>query len=307
VSESGSTINELYWIVIGITAAIFILVEGALLWFIFRFRRRGSAAATDEEGPQIHGNTRLELIWTAVPFVILVAILIVTIVKVPSVQANPEPGSDPLVVRVAAHQYYWEYTYPNGVVTVDTLRLPVDRPVQLELTSPDVVHSWWVNEITGKRDAVPGRTNYLNFTIRDAGVFQGQCAELCGAQHAIMYTRVEAVAADEFDAWLSEQEAAQANGTSDLGQQTWEGVCAKCHGLDGSGGYGPPIAGNSTLSSLRTLSQLLASGQDREGFPGYMPPVSQDWPERQLNALIDYLVQAGLAPEPQGGQGQGGS
>lgn len=299
-TTSGSAINDLYWIVIGVTIAVFLLVEGALVWFLLRFRRRGD---DDSEGPQFHGNTRLELLWTAVPLLILAAILVVTIVKVPAVQSSPGPGDDPLVVQVQSHMFYWEYRYPNGVVAVDQVRLPVGQPVRLELTSVDVIHSWWVPELTGKKDAVPGRTNVLNFTITKPGVFQGQCAELCGVQHAVMYTTVEALPVPEFDAWLAAEGQAQADGSSDLGRQTWEGACAKCHALDGQGGYGPAIAGNSTLSDKASLSRLLAEGQDNEGVDGYMPAVSQGWPEKQVDALITYLVQAGLAPAPaeQGG------
>jgi cytochrome c oxidase subunit 2 len=301
-TPSGSEINELYWIVIGVTGLVFVIVEGALLWFIFRFRRRPGAHA-DDEGPQIHGNTRLELIWTAVPFLILVAILVVTIVKVPAVQAEPSAGEDPLLVRVESHQFYWEYEYPNGVVAVDSLRLPTERPIRLEIVSFDVAHSWWVPELTGKKDAIPGRTNYLNFTIRRPGTFIGQCAELCGVQHAVMRTEVTAVSGAEFDSWLASQATAQEDGTSDLGQQTWEGVCAKCHGLDGKSDYGPAIAGNSTLSDRDVLAPILADGQDNPGIEGYMPPVSGGWPDKQLDALIDYLVQSELAPAPaqQGG------
>ena len=155
----------------------------------------GGAAGRSEtaEGPQIHGNTRLELIWTAIPALILVAIIVITIVKVPDVNSAPPAGSDPLVVQVDAHQFYWEYTYPNGVVSVDLLRLPIDRPVQLKLEAADVIHSWWVPELTGKRDAIPGRTNTLDFTPLKTGVFEGQCAELCGAEHAVMYTEVEVI------------------------------------------------------------------------------------------------------------------
>jgi cytochrome c oxidase subunit 2 len=304
-TASGSAINDLYWIVIGITIAIFLLAEGALVWFLFRFRRR-PGTAEGIEGPQIHGNTRLEILWTAVPFLILVAILVVTIVKVPAVQANPDGDGDPLVVQVDAHQFYWEYRSPGGVVALDTLRLPVERPVRLELTGADVIHSWWVPELTGKRDAIPGRTNVLEFTIRQPGDYQGQCAELCGVEHAIMSTAVQAVPGPEFDAWLAGEEAAQADGTSGLGQATWESVCAKCHGLDGAGGYGPPIAGNSTLSDRAGLATLLANGQNNPGVPGYMPAVSQGWPEKQLDALIDYLVAAELAPAPADEAEEGG-
>ena len=304
-TESGSTINDLYWLVIGITAAIFILVEGALVLFIFRYRRRRGTSET-AEGPQIHGNTRLEVIWTLIPALILVAILVVTIVKVPDVNSAPPAGSDPLVVQVDAHQFYWEYTYPNGVVAVDLLRLPIDRPVQLELEAADVIHSWWVPALTGKRDAIPGRSNTLDFTPLKTGVFEGQCAELCGAEHAVMYTQVEVIPEAEFDAWLAAQKREQIDSSSEgglaLGQQTWEGVCAKCHGLAGDGDYGPPIAGGSLLADKEGLFTLLNEGQDNPGLSGYMPAVGQGWPDAQLDALLAYLQQAELAPAPaQGG------
>jgi cytochrome c oxidase subunit II len=200
--------------------------------------------------------------------------------------------------------FYWQYSYPNGVVAVDRLRLPVGRPVRLELVGADVVHSWWVPELTGKRQAIPGRVNRLDFTINRPDTYGGQCSFFCGVQHTEMYTEVEAIPQQEFDTWVAAQRTAQLDLSSDLGKQTWEGVCAKCHGLDGKGGYGPEIAGNSTLSTKASLARLLANGQDNEGIPGFMPPVSQGWPEQQLDALIDYLVGAGLAPQP-ADQGQG--
>ena len=296
-TESGSSINALYWMIMGITAAVFIVVEAALILFLVRYRgRRG--VPEDAEGPQVHGNTRLELIWTVIPVLILIAIMAVTIIKVPSVNAKPPEGTDPLVVQVVGHTFYWEYTYPNGVVQVDDLRLPVDRPVRLELEAADVIHSWWVPELTGKRDATPGRRTTLDFTVRRTGTYTGQCAEFCGVQHAVMTTTVEVVSQAEFDAWLTDQKAAQANGSSDLGKQTWEGACAKCHGLAGEGDYGPAIAGNGTLSDKDSLARLLAEGQNNEGADGFMPAVSKGWPDTQLEALIDYLVQAELAPPP---------
>lgn len=304
-TESGSQINDLYWIVMGVTIAIFLLVEGAIVWFVLRFRRR-RGTPFQADAPQIHGNTRLELAWTVVPLLVLVAILAVTIVKVPSVEARPAPGEEPLVVRVAGHQFYWEYTYPNGVVGVDTLRLPAQRSVRLELVAHDVIHSWWVPELTGKRDVIPGTTNTLDFTVTKTGSFRGQCAELCGVQHAVMRTVVEVVDGAGFDAWLAAEADAQAAGTSELGRATWEGVCAKCHGLDGKGGYGPQIAGNSLLGDAAGLAALLAEGRDNPQVDGAMPAVSGSWPGdgRQLDALVDFIASTpGLAPAGAGGQG----
>jgi cytochrome c oxidase subunit 2 len=288
-TASGSQINDLWWILMGVLIAIFVIVEGALLWFVFRYRRRHDQSH-EAEGPQVHGHTKIELVWTAIPAAILVVLMVVTIVMVPTVEATPGEGDDPLIVEVTGHQFYWEYTYPNGVVAVDALRLPVDRPVQLVLNAVDVIHSWWVPELTGKRDTIPGRTNELNFTAFKTGVFEGQCAELCGVEHALMRTTVEVIPAADFDAWLEEQAAAQTAGTSDLGRQTWEGACAKCHALDGSGGYGPAIAGNALLVDAQALAKLLAEGRDQATIDGRMPPISTGWPDGQLQALIDYIA-----------------
>jgi len=298
VTTSAGAIRDLYWLVIGITGVIFVLVEGALVLFIVKYRRRRGAA--DGDGPQIHGNTRLELIWTAIPLLILASIVAVTIIMVPEVNAEEGASSDPLVVHVVGHQFYWEYTYPNGVVSVDTLRLPVDRPVRLVLNGSDVVHSWWVPQITGKRDAIPGKTNTLDFTPLDVGTFRGQCAELCGVQHAVMYTRVEVIPQADYDSWIARQAVEQPDPTSPgglaLGQQTWEGVCAKCHGLDGKGSYGPSIAGNSLLGDEQGLVQLLNKGQNQDNLTGYMPAVGEGWPADQVRALLAYLKKAGLGP-----------
>lgn len=169
-----------------------------------------------------------------------------------------------------------------------------------------MIHSWWVPQITGKRDAIPGKTNTLDFTPLDVGTYRGQCAELCGVQHAVMYTSVEVIGQQEFDEWLAAQATGQTDPTSDsalaLGQKTWEGACAKCHGLDGKGNYGPEIANNSLLADSEGLSRLLNTGQDGENLPGYMPAVGRGWPDFQLDALIAYLQQAKLAPAPAAGQ-----
>lgn len=301
-TPSGRSINELYWIVMSILIVIFLLVEGALVYFIVRFRRKRGTPA-DADGPQIHGNTRLELVWTGIPLVILIALIVVTIVKVPSVQAEPGPDEDPVVVRVDGKQFFWQYTYENGVVAVDTLVLPVGQPIELVINANDVIHSWWVPELTGKLDAIPGRTNTMHFTIEEEGVYRGQCAELCGAQHAVMYTTVKAVSPAEFEQWLRERAEDQAGDGLLLGAETWQGACAKCHGELGQGDYGPAIAGNSTLADPAALGALLANGQNTAALAGYMPKVSEGWADGQLEALIAYIASnPDLAPTmPQGG------
>jgi cytochrome c oxidase subunit II len=304
-TPSGDAINQLYWFVFGVCALVFVAVEVSLVLFVIRFRRR-RATPEDVEGPQIHGNTRLEIIWTIIPALVLLGIAVVVFVRTPAVQATGGEGSE-LRVRVEAHQFYWEYRYPSGVVSLDTLVLPVDRPVALELTSFDVNHSWWVPELTGKKDAIPGRTNVLRFRPKSEGTYDGQCAELCGILHAIMPTEVEVVSAGEFTRWLARGQQEQGEGPqTELGRQTWERVCAKCHGLEGEGDIGPPIQGNGTLANRQALRDLLNTGQDTASFSGYMPPVGRGWPAFQLTALMGYIRANETLSTAQGGQQGGG-
>ncbi|MBW3592750.1 MAG: cytochrome c oxidase subunit II, partial [Actinobacteria bacterium] len=240
-TESGEAINQLYWVVTTIAAVVFVLVEAALLFFIFRFRRRPGVPA-DAEGPQIHGNTRLEVIWTVVPTIILIALAVFTIAKIPDVEASTGESArgDALHVVVDAHQFYWQYEYENGALSFDTLYVPVGRRVTLDLTSADVPHSWWVPELTGKRDALPGQVNLLSFRPEREGTFtNGKCGEFCGIQHAAMLTTVEVLSAEEFEEWLADNEAPD---EVELGREEWEAACAKCHGPNGEGDIGPAVA-----------------------------------------------------------------
>ena len=291
-TDSGDAINEVYWVVFGACALVFVLVETALILFIFRFRRRKDRAG-DAEGPQIHGNTRLEVVWTVIPALMLVALAVFTLARIPAVQAKPG-GADvenALTVRVAAHQFYWQYEYPNEALSFDTLYLPVNRPVRIVLDSADVPHSWWVPELTGKLDAIPGQTNALYFKPREVGTFtNGKCGEFCGIQHAVMLTTVRVVSGEDFERWLDENEPAETDEELvSLGKAEWDAACAKCHGLEGEGDIGPPIAGNGTLTNRDGLETLLFAGQNTDANQGYMPPVGKGWDDRQIDALIAYV------------------
>lgn len=276
-------IQDLYWIVLGISGVIFLLVEGALILFIVQYRNRGRPRT--DEGPQIRGHTRLELIWTAIPVLILVVIMGFVFYKLPGIKDVDEANASgsKLTVQVEGRQFYWRYVYPNGAVSVNELRLPAGRPVELELTAPefDVVHSWWVPEVAGKMDAVPGKVNHLSFEAPQPGVYKGQCAEFCGVQHALMLAEVRAVPEAEFDSWAS----AQLRGGQGLGKQTFDGACAPCHGLAGEGLIGPPLEGNSTLADRELLLNVLENGKNA------MPPVGRDWDRRQTEALVRYVQQ----------------
>ena len=284
-SPNAEGINDSYLWVSIFTGAIFLLVQGALIWFIIRYRRRRRART--EDGAQIHGHTNLELAWTVVPVLILVAIGSFVFYKLPGIEDVPSASAEGgrLDVQVKGYQYYWEFTYPNGVITVNTFRAPVGRNVRLEVTAPDfdVIHSWWIPALGGKFDAIPGIVNETWFNAIRPGVYRGQCAELCGALHAQMRAAVEALPREEFDEWLANEGRAQEDGTSTLGRETYTGVCAKCHGLEGQGGIGPPLRGNQLLSDPDAVERTVREGR------GAMPPVGKDWTDRQMDALTDYL------------------
>lgn len=273
-------IKDLHWLLLGITGVIFVIVEGALITFAIRFRNRGRPR--DLEGPQIRGHTRLELIWTAIPVLVLAVIIGVVFYKLPGIKDVSAASGPKMTVRVEGRQFYWLYTYPNGAVSVNELRLPTGRPVELELTAPanDVIHSWWVPPVAGKMDAIPGKVNHLRFEApTTAGVYKGQCAEFCGVQHALMLATVRTVSPGEFESWV----AAQTKVGADLGKQTFEGACAPCHGMNGEGLIGPPLQGNATLANREQLLQLLENGKNA------MPPVGQDWSRLQTDRLVAHL------------------
>ena len=265
--------------------AIFLLVEGLLIAFVIRFRRRKRPRYAD--GAQIHGATKLELTWTVGPVLILFAIAAFVFAKLPGIQNVPSAsaGTSNLVVDVTGTQFTWQFRYPNGVVAFDSMRAPEGRTVELHVTAPDwdVIHSWWIPALAGKIDAIPGTVNKTWFRAKRTGVFQGQCAELCGLFHAKMLASVEVMPADEFDAWLAQSEQQQDAGTGPLGDEMWEATCAKCHGPTGEGGYGPKIAGTALVSDPQAVEQVI-----RNGF-GTMPPVGRDWDDNEMTAITTYL------------------
>ena len=285
MSPNAEAIKQSYYWVAIFTGAIFLLVQTTLILFIVRYRRQRRARSDD--GAQVHGNTNLEGAWTVAPVLILVAIGAFVFYKLPAIADVPSASADGgrVDVSVAGSRYYWNFTYENGVVAVDRLRAPVGQNVALEVAAPtsDVIHSWWIPALGGKIDAIPGIVNETWFNADAPGIYRGQCAELCGAEHAAMTASVEAMPREEFDAWLEEEAEAQENGTSDLGEETFTGACAKCHGPEGEGDIGPALKGNGLLADPETVEDVVRNGRRT------MPPVGTDWEQRQMDALTEYL------------------
>ena len=294
-SPNADRIQTTYWFVFGFAAAVFLLVEIALAVFIVRYRSRGRPR--EVEGPQVRGHLKLEIVWTAVPILILATIAAFVFSQLSGIDTTPNAGAagSRLHVGVQGRQFYWQFTYPNGVIEINRLRVPVGRPVRLEVTSPDVNHSWWIPALGGKIDAIPGHPNHTWFELSKPSTYTARCAEFCGIQHAVMKATVEGVPAPQFDSWLADQARAQTDGTSDLGKQEFEGVCAVCHGPQGQGGIGPNLAGSAIARDHNALATLLENGGK------LMPAVGRGWTQRQEQALFSYLDQHVTKPAASGG------
>jgi len=269
--------NTAYWVIFAFTSVIFVVVEGALVTFIWKYRTRGRGR--DADGQQVHGNTRLELIWTVIPVVILAIIGVFIFIQLPKIADVPSAtaGDGRLNITVEGHQYYWQFDYPNGARSIGDLHVPVGKVVYLTITSPDVNHSWWIPELAGKTDAIPGKTNHSWFKADEAGTYVGQCAEFCGTFHEAMRARVIATSDAEYQSFISKDAAAE------LGRAEFQGVCATCHGMQGEGDYGPALQSSSLVTKAASLDTIVRNGR------GKMPPVGKDWTKEQLTTLLAYL------------------
>jgi cytochrome c oxidase subunit 2 len=212
VSPNGQRLFDLYNLISIPALIVFVLVEALLLTIVIRDRRRRQGP--DYRPPQWHGNTRLEVAWTVLPFLLMVGIGALSFNTLQMDFQRPFGSPSDLEINVTAHQFGWSYAYPQGFAitsegqqAVQPLVVPTGRLVRLKIDSEDVIHSWWVPDIAGKTDAVPGYDNYAWFDIQQAGQYRGECAELCGAGHYSMQIMVKAVTSDDFDTWVAEQQA----------------------------------------------------------------------------------------------------
>jgi cytochrome c oxidase subunit 2 len=272
-SPNAHRINTTYWVVLAFTSVIFVAVEGALVLFIWKYRGRGRARTDD--GAQVHGHTRLEVIWTVIPVIILAVIGIVVFYELPVI-SNAPAAADPVRITVEGHQFYWQFDYPNGSRSINDLHVPAGQVVLLTVKSYDVVHSWWIPQLGGKIQAIPGKTNHIWFKADRAGTYYGQCAEFCGIFHEAMAARVIATTDADYQTYVS------ATAGSELGRAEFQGVCATCHGMQGQGGYGPNLSQNSLLTQETGLAAIVRNGR------GNMPPVGDSWTNAQMKALLDY-------------------
>ena len=201
-SDFATSLDQLFRGIVFWAVIVFVLVEGALLIAVFRFRDREGK----RDARQVHGNTILEISWTIAPAIILVLIAVPTIRTIWEVD---RPTTDPnaLLIEAVGRQWWWEFRYPElGIVTANEIHVPVGRTVDIRLTSADVIHSFWFPRAGGKRDVIPGHETQLWFKMDSVGVFPGQCAEFCGLSHALMKMEMVSQNQEEFEAWVALQQ-----------------------------------------------------------------------------------------------------
>ncbi len=285
--------------VLGICAAVFIVVGGLLTFTIIRFRGRSD---DDREPPQVYGSNRIEVAWTVIPVLIVLVLTLATARVVVAIQ-DKAPPADALRVTVVGHQWWWEFRYPGlKIIAANELHVPVSSASKpaltfLKLESADVAHSFWVPQLAGKTDVIPNQNNSMWIDPRQEGTFLGNCAEYCGTQHANMALRVVVQSQEEFQKWVAEQQKDAV--PSDHSSTLLSLSCVSCHAISGTsakGTFGPDLShlmSRSTLGSgvvPNTPANLRAWLQDPQVMkPGNLMPNMQLRPD-ELNHVVDYLL-----------------
>ena len=313
-----------FWIILALGVVVFLIVEGIILYAIWKYRRRPG----DGDPEQIHGNDALEITWTVIPAVILVVAAIPTLMVLYSTTISPEPPEEGgFVVEATGHQWWFEFTYPGyGVVTANEMHVPVDEVINVDLRSKDVIHSFWVPKLAGKIDMIPNNDNTLWFEAEREGEYYAQCAEFCGVSHANMRFKVVVETWDEFNAWVEAQLAeasAPADPLAKQGEELFMGdaYCFRCHAVRGTrlarGNIGPDLThvasrrhlaaglmdntedGSDAVSGAllqHNLREWLADPdgvkpgnimyRDGEVYNGIAPPLT----DKQIDELVAYLL-----------------
>jgi cytochrome c oxidase subunit II len=304
VSTPANSIATLAWFILAVTAAIFLIVFGLLVYSVVRFRAR----PTDEprEPAQLYGSNQIEFAWTAIPVLIVFVLVLTTIRTIYDVQAAREPPGA-IHVRVIGRQWWWEFQYPDlGIVTANELHVPLSDPAHptptwLQLESADVAHSFWVPRLAGKTDLIPNQINTMWIAPHQSGVYLGQCAEFCGTEHAMMLIRVIVEPRPVFDQWVAAQRlSAASQSVGAHGRQVFESnACVSCHSVRGTrahGTYGPDLThlmSRQTIGSgvaLNTPEHLKIWVDDPARMkPGVLMP-AMNLSENDLDDLVAWMI-----------------
>ena len=318
VTEIGAEIYDLHMLILIICVIIGLLVFGVMFYSIIYHRKsRGVVPA------QFHESTKVEIAWTAVPFLILVGMAVPATSTLLEVYDNDEAELD---ILITGYQWKWRYEYlddsgapvaffsnlstsqeaiyntedkgQNYLLEVDEpLVIPVDTKVRFLITANDVIHSWWVPEMAVKRDAIPGFINEAWSKVSEEGIYRGQCTELCGAYHGFMPVVVHAVSQEEFDSWMAAKRAEKATELASAsvemsldalmseGEAIYKTQCVACHGAAGEGGVGKAIAGSAVaLGDINTHLDVSIKGVAGTAMQAFGGQLS----DTEMAAVITY-------------------
>jgi len=303
VSTPARSILDVSFFVLAVAAIIFATVFSLLAYSVVKFRKR--ANDDGHEPPQVYGSNQVELAWTVIPILTVVALFMATGRVIADVQKVARPANAIEVIAIG-HQFWWEYRYPGlNVVTANELHVPLSDPEHptptfITLLSADTAHSFWIPRLAGKTDLIPNRVNHTWIDPHQTGIYLGQCAQYCGTQHAKMLLRVYVQSRDEFDRWIQEQrQPAQVNDAVSRGKHIFETTaCINCHAVAGTaadGRFGPNLT---HLMSRETIASGAAENtpqnlrlwiQNPDAIkPGSRMPAMQ-LNDQDLEAVAAYL------------------
>ncbi|MCF6093637.1 cytochrome c oxidase subunit II [Microaerobacter geothermalis] len=289
-----SLIKLSLYIMIGVVLVVAIIFTYVLI----RYRKRPNQDGIPE---QVEGSAKLEILWTVIPIILLIILAVPMVSQTFTLAKDYSGESDTVRVKVIAHQFWWEFEYPDlGIKTAQELYIPTGKKIQFEITSADVIHAFWVPALGGKIDANPGMVNKMWLEADEPGVYQGRCAELCGASHALMDFSVIAVSSGEFEDWVKEMKTPPTETVdADLakqGEEFFNQSCITCHAVNGTGGnFGPDL---STFGDRQKIAGILEFNEenlerwlkDPQGVkPGNKMP-NLNLNDEQISGLVEYLV-----------------
>jgi len=295
-SEEMDRIEFVFWFTTVICVGVFAIVAAVIVYSVLKFR---VAPEDESDGPPIHGHTGLEIVWTAIPAVLVTAISIVSAIVLAK---NDDAGPNPLRIAVTAQQFAWKFEYPGeSPVTSGRLVLPVGQAVKLTLHSLDVIHSFWVPEFGQKSDAVPGIETTLVITPTRKGEFSLVCTELCGLGHATMRAAVRVVDRAEYDEFLAGEARGGGGADADSGEAIFTAAgCGGCHAFEPAGSdaeVGPALdeidPGGAPLEEFMLESIVDPEAVIAEGYQGGVMPntYGSSLTGEQLDTLVQYLVE----------------
>ncbi|GAB4361826.1 MAG: cytochrome c oxidase subunit II [Deltaproteobacteria bacterium] len=308
VSRTAGQVDALFWFITGVSLFFFLLVEGLLIGFAIRYRRRkGEEAAATSEAK---GNFLLESIWILVPSLVVIAFFLYGFIVFREMRTPLAGATD---IRVIGRQFSFEFRYPDGRTEVGELHLPVGKPVKLILSSEDVIHSFFVPAFREKQDMVPGQYTTLWLDPQQEGVYEIFCAEYCGVGHSAMRATLHVMGPEKYAAWAAAGGAAPGGTPAARGEALAKKQgCLGCHSIDGSTKVGPTFRGifgrRSELSGGGTVradeeylreSVVEPGAKVVEGYPNIMPTFKTTLSDDEIADLISYLKTLGNGKEPE--------